>query len=198
VPYSEEVLEVVDAVGLLKETGTVDRAQTAVRLKEQLDGKPMNPVDDAEIFTIEELAFEVFNSNLPELRSLTAQLCSLSPQGAVQTLLNGGGVLLCGRPVDREYENARGITETRKKTGRFLSDDDAMVMEYLIEDNSEALAKKAVRMSELHDLVVRRRPSLAAALGQKRIDTTRRIQASLMPPEPEPQPIRGGRRGQRR
>ena len=193
--YSEEVLEVVDAVGLLKSTGSVDRAQTAVRIKQALDTRPMNPVDDDEIFTIEELAFEVFKSDLSELRSLTAQLATLSPQGAVQTLLNGGGVLLCGKSVERKFVDTRGITETRMKTGRFLSDDDPMVMEYLIEANAQAITKKAGRMLELHNLVARRRPSLAPALAQKRLETTTAIQGMLMPPEPEPRPLRARRGG---
>ena len=192
-PYSEEVLEVVDAVGLLKQSGNVDRAKTAIRLREAIDTRPMNPVDDDEIFTIEELAFEVFKSDLPDLRSLTAQLCTLSPQGAVQMLLNGDGILLCGRSVKRTFEDGRGITETRMKTGRFFSDNDPMIMEYLIEANADAITKKAGRMRELHDLVARRRPSLAAALGQKRLETTGVIQGMLMPAPEPPQPVR--RRG---
>ena len=155
----------------------------------------MNPVDDEEIFTIEELAFEVFKSDLPELRSLTAQLCSLSPQGAVQALLNGNGVLLCGRSVKRTFEDANGVTETRMKTGRFFSDDDPMIMDYLVQANSDAITKKAGRMQDLHDLIVRRRPSLAAALAEKRLETTRTIQAALLPlpAPPAPTPRRRGR-----
>ena len=194
-PYSEEVLEVLEAVDLLKPTGNVDRGLTARRLRDALDSRPMNPVDDEEIFTIEELAFEVFKSDLPELRSLTAQLCSLSPQGAVQALLNGNGVLLCGRSVKRTFEDANGVTETRMKTGRFFSDDDPMIMDYLVQANSDAITKKAGRMQDLHDLIVRRRPSLAAALAEKRLETTRTIQAALLPlpAPPAPTPRRRGR-----
>jgi hypothetical protein len=101
--------------------------------------------------------------------------------------------LLCGKSVERKFVDANGITETRMKTGRFLSDQDPMIMEYLIEANAVSITKKAGRMLELHNLVARRRPSLAAALDQKRIETTGVIQKMLLPPEPEPQPI--SRRG---
>jgi hypothetical protein len=184
--YSEEVLEVADAVGLLKQSGNIDRAQTAIRIKEALDSRPMNPVDDSEIFTVEELAFEVFKSDLPELRSLVAQLCTLSPDGAVQMGLNGGGILLCGKSVSRTFVDAHGITETRMKTGRFLSDQDPMVMEFLVEANAEAVAKKVGNMVKLHSLVARRRPSLAAALDQRRLATTQVVQNMLMPPSASP------------
>ena len=191
VAYSEEVLEAADNVGLLKQSGNIDRGETAARLLAALRARPMNPVDDHEIPTIEELTLEVFDSNLPELRSLVAQLCALSPMGGVQARINGqgsdsGGVLLCGRPVARMYtDSERGITETRKKTGRFLSDEDPMVMEYLIEANATALTRTAGRMQQLHDLVARRRPSMAPALARKRLATVAAIQLQLGPANEE-------------
>jgi hypothetical protein len=179
---SDAALEAATRVGLY-DGEHVDRTESTRRLIEILNDHPGDPLVDADVLTIEELTFRIYQSSEPELRSLVAQLCSLSPRGAVQRTLNGNHQMLCGRRVLRIHED-NGIIDKQMKMGRFLSSDPGVVVEFLL----EASAKRAVRttqvLRELHDLAVQRIPALTDTVVQRRRLFLTEVQPYLLPPAP--------------
>lgn len=181
-PMSDAAIEAATRVGLF-DGEHVDRTESTRRLIEILHDHPGDPLVDDEVLTIEELTFRIYQSSEPELRSVVAQLCSLSPHGAVQRTLNGNGQMLCGRRVVRIHDD-HGIIDKQLKTGRFLSADAGVVVEFLL----EASAKRAVRttqtLRELHDLAMRRIPALTDVVVQRRRLFLTEVQPYLLPAAP--------------
>src|SRR5215831_14672262 len=158
----------------------IDRPESSRRLIEILREHSGDPLVDAEVLTVEELTYRVYESNEPDLRSLVSQLCSLSPRAPVQRMLNGGGQMLCGRRVERS-STADGVVDKRFRTGRFVSSDPAIVNEFLLELRATRLTHGAETLRELHDLAEKRIPALAPVVGQRRRLLLTQMQPYLLP-----------------
>jgi len=185
VPINEASLEAAAKKGLY-DGQHIDRTESSRRLIEILRGNTGDPLVDADVLTVEELTYQVYESNEPDLRSLVSQLCSLSPRAPVQRMLNGGGQMLCGRRVERS-STTDGVVDKRFKTGRFVSGDPAVVNEFLLELRATRLTHGVETLRELHDLAEKRIPALGPAMGQRRRLLLSQMQPYLLPPA-APQP----------
>src|SRR5215471_11597880 len=185
-PMNESALEAAARAGLY-DGEHVDRPESTRRIIEILRGHQGDPLVDAQVLTIEEITYRIYDSNEPDLRSLVAQLCSLSPRAPVQRTLNGNGQMLCGRRVTRQYETD-GVVNKRLHTGRFLSGDPAVVNEFLLELRAARLTHGAETLRELHDLAEHRIPALAPIMAQRRKLLLTQMQPYLLPPATQQQP----------
>jgi hypothetical protein len=183
---SDAALEAAARVGLY-DGERVDRTESTRRLIEILNDHPGDPLVDADVLTIEELTFRIYQSSEPDLRSLVAQLCSLSPHGPVQRTLNGNHQMLCGRRVVRIHED-NGIIDKQMKMGRFLSSDPGVVVEFLLEASAKRAVKTTQVLRELHDLAVQRIPALTDVVVQRRRLFLSEVQPYLLPPAAPPPP----------
>jgi hypothetical protein len=118
---SEAAINDAAREGLVTDDGKIDRPAVIARIIDFLNHQTVTSLAevDQKARTIEQITFAVFQSNDPDLRSLVAQLCSLSANGAVQHQLNGNGKMLCGKRMPRTWIQD-GVTETSSKTCRFV------------------------------------------------------------------------------
>jgi hypothetical protein len=184
VGFSEAALDAAARVGLLTDERRVDRPATVARIIEFLNHQPATSEDEVEgaARTIEEITSDVFKSDDEELRSLVAQLCSTSPEGAVQHRLNGGGKMLCSKRVERMLQDpVRGITIRRTFAGRFVSGATEVVLQHLVELYTDRLTRSTARADQLLKLAVHRIPALQPAVDQRRLQATLRMRALLAP-----------------
>lgn len=182
--YSEEALEAAARVGLLTDERRIDRPATVARIIEFPSTRPIASLDevrDPSIPTIEEIAGEIFKSNDEELRRLVSQLCPLSANGPVQHRLNGDGKLLCGKRVKRLLHGEDEVVIERMFTGRFITTDQDVVMEHLIDLKNKRVEGSVEQYAELMKLAVHRMPGLAAALEQRKLGTVDRMRILLAP-----------------
>ena len=177
---TESALEAAARAGLY-DGEHVDRTESTRRIIELLKAHQGDPLMDEQVLTIEEITYRIFDSSEPDLRSLVAQLCSLSPRAPVQRTLNGAGQMLCGRRVPRKSER-NGIVKTHLETGRFLSGDPAVVNEFLLELRATRLTHGAETLRELHDLAEKRIPALGPMVSQRRRLLLSQMQPYLLPP----------------
>jgi hypothetical protein len=181
---SETALEAAARVGLLKADSTViDRPATTHRIIEYLAQQPAVDLFGVETVakSIQEITTEVFRSDDEDLRGLVSQLCSLRATGQVQHTLNGGGKMLCGKRSSIVLTLPGGSSVKHSVTQRFVSGDPDVVTQHLINQKLGSMARTAKETAKLMTLTAMRIPQLAAALEQRRMQSTLEVRALLMP-----------------